>query len=57
MQRDLVLPPHLVLGRRPDGDFVIAQLGEQLGAARDLLAEGRGFRNRPGESGEEIMRR
>ena len=30
VQRDLVLPPHLVLGRGGDRDVLVAQLGEQL---------------------------
>ena len=46
MQRDLVLTPNLILRRRGDRHVLVAQLGKQRRATRDLLAEGRGLRDR-----------
>ena len=46
MQRDLVLTPDLILRRRGNRDVLVAQLGKQRRAARDLFAEGRGLRDR-----------
>ena len=46
MQRDLVLTPDLILRRRGDRHVLVAQLGKQRRAARDLFAQGRGLRDR-----------
>ena len=48
VEGDFVLPPDLVLGRRGDLDVLVADLLEQLGAARDLFARARPLRRSPG---------
>src|SRR5512140_440444 len=46
VQRHLVLPPNLIFRRGSDGDFAVAELGKDFGAARDLFAKSCSLRDR-----------